>query len=229
MFGQTPNLEHQFGPSVGEMATDVGNGKNMFGMDINSSVANCGGFANPLPSMADKIIKNLTYIDIRQLVWYYTVWYSQRTITGLDLNNQPVTNTMLWWLEYWYNSLIDNTLGYSYNTEYLVGNFIQNYELPEGVEVNQANLIAYYPTEEEIATGHWVFFDDVAHPHYSDYHKVGRVKKGLLKAAQVYVISKFWAESLRWLKHSVGIIMALILLRNIHATALALQNLLHSE
>lgn len=181
MFDVTPTSGTTFSPTLSELKTDVGSGKNVFGQTIDlTKPLSYYGFASVPSSLASKAIGNLTSSEYFTTISNYTFFNSAVTYAGLDLEDSSKTWTMLQWLEHWYNNLIDDSLGYSTITGTVAERFAADYEVPEGEDP-----VDYYPDAEHLLNGKIVFFDDTSNPNYSDdsYQKVGRFSKGLYKGA----------------------------------------------
>lgn len=99
------------------------------------------------------------------------------------------SKTRLGWLEYWYNNLIDITLGYSSTESTLADRFAEDYSVPSG-----ASLMDYYPDAAHILNGKMIYWEDTTNPNYAnakvktasgfsdnDYQLVGKFTKGLFK------------------------------------------------
>ena len=145
LYDATPDSGSLFAPSLSEMKTVVANGKNVFGIDIDANstftTVKHGGDS----SIASVKIASATSAQWFTAVSYYAVYTNPDTITGLDLNNNSVTKTYLGWLEYWYNELIDNTLGYSTYTGTIAQRFAADYSgiYPDAAHVLSGELSAY--------------------------------------------------------------------------------------
>lgn len=187
MFDAHPNFTTSFMPTLDELKTVDDNNKNVFGYTVNANTVFSNiGYANPPSDEASVKVLNATATDLIYLnVHYclYTMYMS--TVAGLDLNGDSQNWTGLKWLEYWYNELIDNTLGYSNNTTALAQNYYADYAVPSGTTQSAEAYNAYYPDTTHLLNGKMVRFDDTTNPHYSDsdYQKVGYFTKGLFKGA----------------------------------------------
>lgn len=91
-----------------------------------------------------------------------------------------VKKTRIQWLEYYYNGLIDNTMGYSSTASSLIERFEEDYDVPTG-----ANVSDYYPDAEHLINGKMVYWGDTENPNYQnpEYQHVGKFKKGFYKDA----------------------------------------------
>ena len=116
---------------------------NVFGKTVNETTKFSSiGFVT-LPDAVNKVVMSATATDWLDVVSCYSVYgrtskYS--THTGLDLEDKAVTKSILGWLEYWYNELIDGSLGYSDESVDLATRFSKDYS-------------GAYPTVEEIKSG----------------------------------------------------------------------------
>lgn len=173
-----PDGSSTFAPTLSEITT-LTNGKNIFGYSLNAnSVASDTGFVNPPSSVASVKILSMTASEYKTLMTAYSLFADQKTYTGLDLNGTSHTWTIRKWCEYWYNELIDPSLGYSSTSSTISTHFSDDYEVPSGASAGD-----YYPDATHLKNGKIVFFDDTTNPHYSDsdYQKVGRFSRGLFK------------------------------------------------
>ena len=180
LFDITPSSSFTFAPTLSELTTDVGDGYNVFGTSIDSTKPlSYYRFTNPPSAYSSTAISSISSSDYVNVIAHYTFLFSNDTITGIDLNGETQTWTMLHWLEHWYNELIDSTLGYT--TEGTITEiYSANYDVPSGETASE-----YYPDAAHLLSGKIVFFDDTGNSHYSDsdYQKVGRFNKGLYKGA----------------------------------------------
>ena len=168
-----PNYSTTFAPSLSEVATDIGNGKNVFGFPIDATKKfNDVGFKDIPSNYADLLVQSATYSQYIGLLAFYVLYHINLRLVGLDLNGVSRNWTVTYWLEYWYNELIDDTLGYSSST------WFGEYDYQSGGNIND-----YYPDLEHLKNGKMVFYDDTSNPNYnnSDYQKVGRFNSGLFK------------------------------------------------
>lgn len=114
MYDVRPDGTLTFAPTLSDLKTDVGDGRNAFGylIDLSETLAHYG-FVD-LPSEYSSItLGNMTDEQYASVIEGYTLYNSNVTVTGLDLDDVSRTWTYLQWLEHWYNRLIDDTLGYS--------------------------------------------------------------------------------------------------------------------
>ena len=192
LFDFNPSFNSLFAPKVSEIKTiNVETSKNIFGYTINNNTKLAqAGFVNPPASLTNVNVVDLTTSNWYDLIENYCLYWMLDTYSGLDLEDNVVTKAGLTWLEYWYNKLIDNTLGYStVGTKSVSTRYGADYEVPSG------GLPAdYYPRAAQMLSGKIVFFDDTTNAHYAEalvatdpnfttdsYQLVGRFSKGLFK------------------------------------------------
>lgn len=179
MYDINPSGTALFAPLLASLkgSNGDGTGVNDFGDVITTSTtfASIGYTGAPLSSV--KVVE-ATPNDWKSVIKAYCVYYNSDTITGLDLQGVSITKTRIGWAEYWYNNLIDSSLGYSSVLSDEVTMLTADYMVPSG-----ASIADYYPDASHIESGKIVFYDDTANTHYndSDYQKVGRFSKGLFK------------------------------------------------
>lgn len=193
---------HPFSPTLSELKTVDGTGKNIFGYTVGDNTKFSEiGFGN-VPSGLDVAVSTATKDNLNAILALYAWYLREDNLTGLDLDGNVVTKAELTWLEYWYNELIDNTLGYSKIGGGLSGKYSADYLIPEN-----ASPYEYYPDYEHLLNGKMVFFDDTTNPHYNDedYQKVGRFSKGLFKGCastcNYEVIDRLLAIFKAYIKH----------------------------
>lgn len=180
-FDVSPSSDFTFAPTLSQIKTDIGSGKNVFGQTINMSAALTSyGFVNLPTSYASTPLSDILSNDYVNIIKHYTLYNNETIITGLDLEGTSQSWTMLHWLEYWYNNLIDDSLGFSTYSGTIAERYATDYEVPSGETASD-----YYPDASHLETGKVVFFDDTNNPNYSDanYQKVGRFSVGLFKGA----------------------------------------------
>ena len=183
MIDLSPYFTRTFAPSLEELKTVVQGNENVFGYTVtDNTVLSQIGFSNLPSQYANKKVSETTNADLINIYAHYTLIGNESLYTGLDLNDNVQSYTMLRWLEYWYNELIDNTLGYTPNSG-LVNKYYSSFKVPEGASQTQADYYNYYPDAQHIISGKIVRFDDVTNPNYnnSEYKKVGYFTKGLFK------------------------------------------------
>lgn len=143
MFDVTPNSSTLFAPTIVDLQGDEADhtGTNAFGRSVSLSTnMNNVGFAD-LPSE----LASLKVVELDNQTWLsvirkYSLYCDDSVISGLDLNDNIVSKTRLGWLEYWYNELIDSSLGYSSNSDDIATKFAADYT-------------GTYPTKSQIING----------------------------------------------------------------------------
>lgn len=187
MWDIRPTFNTTFSPTLSEIKTVVADNKNVFGYTINSSKKFTDvGFANVPSQVANTLVVDATTTDYIYLMVHYNLYTMYlNNVSGLDLNGDVQNWTGLKWLEYWYNELIDNSLGYSLNSQSLEADYMDDYAVPDGTASTMEAYNAIYPDAAHLLSGKVVKFDDTTNPHYGDssYQKVGYFKKGLFKGA----------------------------------------------
>ena len=145
LYDVTPDSSATFAPSLSEMNTVVADGKNMFdiSIDANSTFSTVKHSGNA--SISSVKIASATNEQWFTAVSFYTTYFCPLTASGLDMNNNVVTKTFLGWLEYWYNELIDNTLGYSTYTGTVAERFAEDYSgtYPDAEHILSGDLSEY--------------------------------------------------------------------------------------
>lgn len=145
LYDVTPDSSATFAPSLSEMNTVVADGKNIFdiSIDANSTFSTVKHAGNT--SISSVKIATATNTQWFSAVSFYTTYFCPLTASGLDMNNNVVTKTFLGWLEYWYNELIDNTLGYSTYTGTAAERFAADYSgtYPNAEHILSGNLSEY--------------------------------------------------------------------------------------
>lgn len=181
------NFTSTFFPSLDDLKTIGSDGRNVFGYRVTSTSKFTDiGFSNPPQNLLNVNVVDATATDYIYLRVHYTLYTMYlNTITGLDLDGNAQSWTGLHWLEYWYNNLIDPTLGYSNNSQALEANYLNDYQVPDGTPETSSAYMEYYPDAQHLLSGKVVRFDDTTNLHFSDpsYQKVGYFKKGLFKGA----------------------------------------------
>ena len=213
MWDMRPNFATTFAPSKSELQTVVANNKNVFGYTVGSTTKFENiGFANPPSNVANVNVVDATVTDYVYLMANYTLYTMYlSTISGIDLDGNTQNWTGLKWLEYWYNNLIDDTLGYSKNSASLLANYIEDYAVPNGTAETGDGYNAYVPDASHLLNGKVVKFDDTTNPNYNDptYQKVGYFTKGLFKgcmtACNYEVIDRCIDIAKAFCKHYFGI------------------------
>ena len=177
-FDIRPNFTFTFAPTRSEVVTNTGNGKNVFGYTVSESTYLSQLGFNTLPETLDKKVSELDNDSYINIIANYCVYLNTKTIKGLDLEDNVQEWTMIKWLEYWYNNLIDSSLGYSSTRIGVTYRFADDYSFP-----SDSSASNYYPDAEHLISGKIVFYDDTSNSNYNDatYQKVGYFKKGLFK------------------------------------------------
>ena len=207
LYDMRPNYAFTYAPTLTQVTTDVGSGKNVFGYTVDSTKKMSELGFHSVPEGYDKTVAEMNATTYMTLISAYS-WYNAtdtRRFTGRDIGGTSRTWTFIHWLEHWYNELIDNTLGYSSEAS-LATKYATDYSVPSGATVED-----YYPDAAHLANGKIVRHDDTTNPNYSDsdYQKVGYFVNGLFKGHstccnyevrdRVIKIAKAWA------KHYLGI------------------------
>lgn len=207
-----PNFTTTYAPIKSELQTVVADGKNVFGYTVGAATKFENiGFANVPSSVSNVLVTEATEADYVTLMAEYVLHSATRTITGLDLDGNSQTWRALKWLEYWYNELIDNTLGYSTIGSGTLAQYVADYAVPSGTAESGTAYSAYIPDAAHLSTGKVVRFDDTTNPHYSDsnYQKVGYFTKGLFRGCMTgcnyEVIDRCIEVAKAFCKHYFGI------------------------
>jgi len=182
LFDIRPDSTFTFAPTLTDLKgpNDDGTGENAFGKNITSTTKTSEMYLNyPTGIVGNYNIASLTEEQLAAITRCFVIYTDYAyTITGLDLNDESATKTTLQWLEYWYNELIDSTLGFSSEKTSIADKFGDDYEIP-----SDGSLAEYYPDATHLLNGKIVFFDDTTNPNYNndEYQKVGRFSRGLFK------------------------------------------------
>ena len=217
-FDVRPVYGFTFAPSKYEVQTIVADGKNVFGKTITATTKiSEAGYSNLPSGITDYLVTEMTDDNFKEITRCFTLYGNQYDkYTGLDLNGNTVEKTALQWLEYWYNTLIDSSLGYSSESLDIDAKYGADYECPDN------NAPAYYPNTAQMLSGKVVFYDDTANPHYLEalvstdpnfntdsYQLVGRFKKGLFKGSATCcnfeVIDRCLMVAKAFIRHYFGI------------------------
>ena len=175
-FDLRPDGSSTFAPSISDLQGNETDhtGTNAFGRSITATTkASDAGYYGLPSSVEDALIVSLTSEQLEALNRCFCIYGDFNfTITGIDLDGNTVTKTTLQWLEYWYNNLIDDTLGYSSDESDAATKFAADYD-----------DASKYPDATHIANGKMVHYQDTENPNYTDtdYQKVGKFTKGLFK------------------------------------------------
>ena len=145
LYDVTPNGNVSFAPTLAEMKTVVSNNKNIFGIVIDASSTFTTVKHGDNRSVASVLLNSATQDQWFAAVSHYTVYANTLTSTGLDLTDTVATKLNLEWLEYWYNELIDNTLGYSTYVGTIAERFAADYEgvYPDAAHILSGDLSGY--------------------------------------------------------------------------------------
>ena len=76
-------------------------------------------------------------------------------------------------MEYWYNSFIDSTLGYSTYEGTVEERFSADYDVPSG-----GSVIEYYPDATHIKKGSIIFHEDIGTTTKHNWHAWKTKKRG---------------------------------------------------
>lgn len=253
MFDVTPDGSNTFAPNLSDFTTETTNGKNVFDMNISSlattkvsTAYSTPGFTEGLPAPSDaQGLWNKTFdgegaitdAEISIVNGFYSLYGDRFLAHGIkDCDVEDIMTatkvasidaTRLWWLEYWYNNLIDNTLGYSEQSATKEGStityktiserFAVDYDVPSGASADD-----YYPDASHLLSGKMVYWNDTSNPNYSsakvktasdfsdnDYQFVGKFTKGLFKdcfsCCNYEVIDREIAVAQAWFRKFYGI------------------------
>lgn len=145
MYDVRPDSTTTFSPTLAEMKTIVADGKNVFGISITNSSTFSTVKHGSNPSVASVLLANATAAQWFAAVSHYSVYASAYSVSGLDMNDQTTTKTVLQWLEHWYNELIDNTLGYSTYSGTIAERFAADYSgtYPDAAHILSGELSNY--------------------------------------------------------------------------------------
>ena len=197
MFDIRPDGTSTFAPTLTEFLTAVGETTdNVFHMSVNSlettkvssvflkpQFTSSSGSSPAPEGLSDLWSKYfdgtgaITQQELQQIETFYNLYYDRRLTRGLlDCDYDDImagsvasyaTKTRLQWLEYWYNHLIDDSLGYSTPAWALVEGvnvstpiadmFAADYSVPSG-----ASAATYYPDKNHILSGKMVYWNDTA-------------------------------------------------------------------
>ena len=178
LYDVRPDGTSTFAPTLQEVKTPVNNGNNIFGYETVGRKISQMGFVTLPTTVSSMMIDDMTEDDYKKVIRTYSFYFNKETSTGIDLNETKKTMSYLHWLEYWYNELIDNSMGYSTSLESVNEQFLADYAIPSG-----SSPIDYYTDATHLENGKIVFFDDTNNANYNNpnYQKVGRFKRGLFK------------------------------------------------
>ena len=200
-----PDGSSNFAPLLSEIQGDNpdGTGTNAFGKTITadtlaSEVYYMSTPASVIPELNIKVV-DLTQEQVNRLNRQYCLYSDEWTggrIDDLAIDDimsaesaDTVSKSRIAWIEYYYNGLIDNTLGYSSTAASIADKFAEDYSVPSGASVSD-----YYPDAAHLKNGKMVYWNDTTNAHYaeakaktvsgfsdSDYQLVGKFTKGLYK------------------------------------------------
>ena len=164
MLDVRPDGTATFAPLLDEVKTDIGDGKNIFGYEVYNRKLSQMGFVSLPVDISDKMLDEITEKDFKRAIANYSFYFNKKTVTGLDLEGNERTWKYLQWLEYWYNELIDNSMGYSTTSESVDDQFVADYVIPDG-----GSLHDYYPDAVHLKNGKIVFFIET---HLAKFSKI---------------------------------------------------------
>lgn len=177
MFDVKPNGGSNFAPNITELQGINADhtGENAFGKTITASTLISSMYSGVPSDYTSTKVVELTSEIVNAINRSYCIYSDDSQFSGLDVNDTLMSNkTILQWLEYWYNTWIDSSLGYSSTESTLINRFAEDYD-----------DVTKYPDAEHIINGKMVHFQDTTNPHYNDedYQKVGKFTKGLYKGS----------------------------------------------
>ncbi len=176
-----------------------GTGTNAFGDIITEDTLASEIYLNVtnIPEKSVKVVE-LTQEQVDHLNRQYCFYSDEKTHSGIDdlavdifkdAVAPALTKTKIQWLEYYYNALVGDTLGFSSISDTIAGRFSEDYDIPSGASASD-----YYPDAAHILNGKMVYYGDTGNAHYAeaklstasgfsdnDYQLVGKFKKGLYK------------------------------------------------
>ena len=138
MYDVRPDGTSTFGYSLSEIQTDAGDGKNVFGVALTGKLSNI--YTSLDDSLKNISIANATAQNIQDANQGYCHYSDGSLVTGIDLEGNSHTWTNMHWIEYFYNELIDNTLGYSSDANTIAARFAEDY-------------VGTYPTSTQLLNG----------------------------------------------------------------------------
>ena len=146
MFDVRPDGTTSFSPTLAELKTVVSGSRNVFGQTINANTT-----FSSVGLKVDTSVANIKLSEATQDDWFKAVGalsvYGNSTNAryGRDFNGDIVPKRNLAWLEYWYNELIDNTLGYSTTTGTIIERLAADYEgtYPDAAHILSGDLDGY--------------------------------------------------------------------------------------
>lgn len=148
-----PDGTSSFGFTHNDITTDVGEGKNVLGIALTSKLSSI--YTNLKPTeLANVVIGSATEQNILDANSKYCHYSDDSVVTGIDLEGVTQTWTCLKWIEYYYNNLVDNSLGYSSESLDMSEKFAEDY-------------VGEYPSVQQLLVG--------------DISNCGQFTKGLYK------------------------------------------------
>lgn len=146
LYDVRPDGSATFAPTLAELKTKVNGSRNVFGDVINDNST-----FKTVHLDGDSNIANIKLNEATQANWltaiaYYSVYASPVTRAGIPIGgSSAVRQPNLWWLEHWYNELIDNTLGYSTYEGTITERLAADYEgtYPDATHILSGELDGY--------------------------------------------------------------------------------------
>ena len=200
-----PDGGSNFAPLLSEIRGNNpdGTGINTFGKTITSETIASDVYymstsSTIIPELNVKVV-DLTNEQIDRLNRQYCFYTDEYILSGVDdlsiddiMNSEHaniINKSRIGWVEYYYNGLVDNTLGYSSSAINVSDKFAEDYSVPIGASVGD-----YYPDAAHLKNGKMVYWGDTENEHYleakvkgvsgfneNDYQLVGKFTKGLYK------------------------------------------------
>ena len=200
-----PDGSSNFAPLLSEIRGNNadGTGTNAFGQTITadtlaSEVYYMSTSASVIPELNVKVVE-LTQEQVNRLNRQYCLYTDEWTSNGIDdlalddlmkaESADIINKSRIGWVEYYYNGLVDNTLGYSSTAASIAAKFAEDYSVPSGASISD-----YYPDVAHLKNGKMVYWNDLSNAHYAeakvkttsgfsanDYQLVGKFTKGLYK------------------------------------------------
>ena len=181
LYDVKPDGSFSFAPTLQEIKYKNGKGLNAFWFypDDNKLMSQLG-FNNPPDDLKDIKLSEISEESYQRLISHYSFYFNKQKVKGLDLEGNLREWEMIRWLEYWFNELIDSSLGYSSLSENVYNQYLQDYCIPKNGSPKD-----YYPDSNHLLSGKIVRFDDTENENYNnpEYQKVGYFKKGLYKGS----------------------------------------------
>lgn len=135
-----PDSTFSFAPTLSEVqgSNPDGTGVNSFGKTVTADTTfNDIGFIGVYSKVAS--CTESEYVDV---IKKYCVYFILNEVSGVDLDGNVVTKNILEWTEYWFNKLIDGSLGYSTYTGTIAERFAADYTgtYPSAENIKSGNL-----------------------------------------------------------------------------------------